>query len=244
MKKIFLCLIISFLSAKLFAANMNDCIQHIDGHVNNEPSKATGLYLFECDIHSADIPFVVSYLEKYPNINDLILGENHVDDEGAVLLSKNTTIKTLSICDNDLTSKGAIALAHMSNLYRIDLSNTPFTRGNNHIGDDGIAAFAEHPNIAFIEADDNQIGDEGVIKLSKNKNIIFLMLSDNHITDKGAAAIGLAKTIYLYVLDVSYNHIGPTGLKALMNNPHFRDLRTQGNDGSGLVSNNIKHEGG
>jgi hypothetical protein len=68
------------------------------------------------------------------------------------------------------------------------------------------------------------------IRFSRSNNLDVLYLGHNQMTNIGAFALAKSKLI---ILDVNYNHIGPSGFQALKESK-IHTLYVEGNDGDSI----------
>lgn len=186
---------------------------------------------------------------------DLFLDDNRISSKGMISLAKNKTIKFLTVPNNLIDDEGAEALANNQIIDVINLTNNRITeRGakylaknsaliylllaKNKIGDQGAQAFSNHPTLEMLHLDDCGISDAGASTLNL-PHLEFLGLSNNEITDAGAIALSNSNP-KLHWLDVSFNHIGKTGLDQL-HHSHIRSILDWEQDMTfKLLANNIQ----
>lgn len=115
-------LLCNLIAPGVFAKNsMNSCLAHISDHIINSDTA----WFDDCGLKDQDVPMIVSYLSQHPQITQLYLINNQIGDAGAILLSKNKTLKVLELRNNKINSKGAKALAR-SNIHMLDLQGNHY----------------------------------------------------------------------------------------------------------------------
>lgn len=116
-------IIMNFVLIPTFANGVtNKCIADFKNHIISTDTA----WFDDCGLNDSDIPKIVSYLKDHQEITQLYLLNNSISDEGAVLLSKNITLKLLELRNNLIGKKGATALAH-SSIHMIDLQGNKFS---------------------------------------------------------------------------------------------------------------------
>eukprot|EP00571_Detonula_confervacea_P009881 CAMPEP_0172301870 /NCGR_PEP_ID=MMETSP1058-20130122/3683_1 /TAXON_ID=83371 /ORGANISM="Detonula confervacea, Strain CCMP 353" /LENGTH=659 /DNA_ID=CAMNT_0013012163 /DNA_START=117 /DNA_END=2096 /DNA_ORIENTATION=+ len=193
-------------------------------------------------------------LNPMSKIEDLILGYNHLMDEGAIALgnalANNSTLKKLSLNGNvSVTSTGWVAFSsclanHNSSLEVLNL------RGNN-IGDDGVTAFANalvnntkltDLDLSHTQGSVSSVGWRTFFNLLRNPNSALenLHLSANNIIDGSVALVvdALGSISSLKYLDLRSNHSiiasGWMTLSNLLRHPNciLEELHLEDNDDS------------
>jgi Ran GTPase-activating protein (RanGAP) involved in mRNA processing and transport len=150
-----------YLSTYLHADNNLDFINKIAIYLADNKIQEEGA------LHIARILYFIQHL---------YLSGNPIGDTGASLISETVretaTLKTLVLCNCDITSRGAEdlsrALAQNSSLEKLDI-------GSNNLGDEGISHVAE--------------------ALKQNKQLKELRIGECGMTDKGAASLASALTV-------------------------------------------------
>jgi hypothetical protein len=171
---------------------------------------------FDCDLvpdlgphtQSAKITSSVGtrVLPKWSVLRELGITLFEVDDQGAETLAtglaRNSTLKSLSLCSNDIHGHGAACIAR--SLASISQSPTcmALTRlrlSCNPIGDSGCASLAgalasDHCQVAFLDLGSCQITGVGASRLGRliasGGPLVELDISWNSIGDAGAISIG------------------------------------------------------
>lgn len=174
------------------------------------------------DNHIGDVGAVS--VSKISELEELNLSNNQIGDAGVEAIALNPTLIDLKLDGNHIGASGAAALgqAKSVNLFEISLNS-------NHIGDVGAMLLAENLLIDYLSLLDNGITDDGAKSLAKLPYVSQLNLCKNQIGDSGAMV--LSRQNY-YWLDVSYNKIGSTGIKALRSSANIKNLISNGNPGS------------
>jgi Leucine-rich repeat (LRR) protein len=130
----------------------------------NRSYESNYLVLWRDKINDDDIPLICKFLKEHPKIKTLYLDENAIDDRGAYLLSKNTTLTSLSIFNNNISSLGASALANHKTMTSLNI-------WNNDIGDVGACALAKSKSLRQLDVSCCNIGPIGAKALAKNTKL-------------------------------------------------------------------------
>lgn len=160
----------------MFRLNLNDYI-----------SKNTRLNLAAEEINAIELKdYIIPFLKLHPEINELVLISGSIQDEGAILLAESlddTNITILNLASNDITCKGAWALAKLKKLISLDLSK-------NKIGPYGALALANNTTLKKLELYNNHIGN-AVKVFGANKGLKQLGVLNNFIWgDTGIQGLG------------------------------------------------------
>ena len=176
------------------------------------------------------IESLVQDLGHCPNLTQVDLRYNDIDDEGSKIITKlfkSHKIVSLNLSCNNIGDEGVISIAN---------------------------ALSHNPNLTFFDLSTNNFGNEGIIKignaLSQCPNLTNLNLSYNKFGDEGATNIANALYISQYSklthLDLSNNNIGVEGSKSiikLFKNYNFSTLRlfrnNFGDEGVSIIANAI-----
>lgn len=108
-------------------------------------------YCFESEdnrLLDSDINDLVLFIENQPEIETVILSNNRIGDEGAKLLARLTTIKSLNLYNNSISDEGAKALAASTTLISLDV-------GFNKISIVGAKALVANTSIISLNLRDN-----------------------------------------------------------------------------------------
>ncbi|KFO24786.1 Protein NLRC3 [Fukomys damarensis] len=141
---------------------------------------------------------------------------------GSMLSGKDCRIQKISLAENQISNKGAKALARS---LLVNRSLTAVDLQGNTIKDDGAWSMAEalaaNQMLCVLHLQKNNIGPLGAQKmaeaLKQNKSLKELMLSSNSIGDGGAKAMAEALKVNqgLLSLDLQENSISPEGAHAM-----------------------------
>src|SRR5580704_3521073 len=105
------------------------------------------LDLSDSKLEDKDIPAILSYLNKHPEIKSLNLKDNLISSAGAIELAKNTTLTELD-------------LSHRQSCK--DWGPTAC------IGDEGAKAFAQNNTLKSLNLSLDRVSNEGATALAKN----------------------------------------------------------------------------
>jgi Leucine-rich repeat (LRR) protein len=156
-------------------------------------------YLLSIEFRMCQFTSIQASILATSHLQVLNLDHNDLEDEGAVHLSKNTTLKKLSLAATKITDAGVIAL--FSNPYIEDLSlecnaltdkcvenlhfiNQTLLRLNlsiNKLTNNGAKSIAQHLQLQSIRLYRNAIEDEGAQALFQSK-IGFIDLEKNKVS--------------------------------------------------------------
>jgi PAS domain S-box-containing protein len=187
---------------------------------NNDPT-CFSLDLSCQKLNLSDICELVAALNQNPNITSVDLSHNQINNEGAILLAKNTIITTLKLAGNQIDFEAASAFAENTQLEYLDLSE-------NQLNDVGAITLAQNKKITTLCLNANQIGDSGAIALAQQPTLTTLMLQYNNITE--VAAVALALNNNLTFLNLNYNRLGILGATAIAKSSSLISLFLAGND--------------
>ncbi|XP_012503044.1 PREDICTED: protein NLRC3 isoform X2 [Propithecus coquereli] len=142
---------------------------------------------------------------------------------GSVLSGKDCRIQKISLAENQISNKGAKALARS---LLVNRSLTSLDLRSNSIGPQGAKALADalkiNRTLTSLSLQKNTIGPVGAQRmadaLKQNRNLKELMLSSNSIGDGGTKALAEALKVNqgLENLDLQSNSISDAGVAALM----------------------------
>ncbi|KAJ7417677.1 Protein NLRC3 [Willisornis vidua] len=168
-----------------------------------------------------------SLLSQLLFLHNLRLDNNQFKDNvmellGSVLSVKDCQIQKLSLAENQISNKGAKALARSllvnRSLMALDLQH-------NTIKEDGATFLAEalrtNNRLVTLHLQKNAIGAQGARKiaeaLKQNCSLKELILSSNSVGDNGSVALAEALRVNhsLQSLDLQSNSISSTGVTAL-----------------------------
>uniref|UniRef100_A0A2K6UEL2 NLR family CARD domain containing 3 n=1 Tax=Saimiri boliviensis boliviensis TaxID=39432 RepID=A0A2K6UEL2_SAIBB len=142
---------------------------------------------------------------------------------GSVLSGKDCRIQKISLAENQISNKGAKALARS---LLVNRSLTSLDLRSNSIGPQGAKGLADslkiNRTLTSLSLQKNSIGPTGAQwmadALKQNRSLKELMLSSNSIGDGGAMALAEALKVNqgLESLDLQSNSISDAGVAALM----------------------------
>ena len=153
-------------------------------------------------------------LSKLTTLKILIATKSNIGDEGAVALAKLPDLKELNLMDNPVSDKGAIALAKNSSISGLKIGN--------QVGDAGAEALA-HGHFEYLEIS-GPVTHIGASALANYSKVEILTLIDNKIGDQGASALANSKNKHLTSLAIINNNIGDEGAAALAKSQNLQQL--------------------
>ena len=185
---------------------------------------------------------------NWEKITSISLDYNHITDVGAEILSealkKSLSLVQVSIADNQIGDKGAIALGETL-LSNRSVEQAGLILGSNQISDKGAKGLSKvlqnNTSVQWVvlALDRTQIGDKGAKALAdalqNNPSLSMnLYLSNNQIGDEGTKGLGkaLQNGAWIMQLDLTYNQIGDEGAKGLgyaLQSPKLNSLDVFGN---------------
>ena len=95
-------------------------------------------------LRHSDIKYLVRQLKARPDITEIDLTDNMVDDKGAAALATLSQLRVLNLDHNDLTIRGVQSLAQHAGLKALDISN------NMVVNSKALEVFADHPSITNL----------------------------------------------------------------------------------------------
>jgi Leucine-rich repeat (LRR) protein len=107
--------------------NRSEAYRRGDGKLNLDADRLTEDYnAKDVDIgrrlfYDHDVPYIVEYLEKFPELTSVSLNLHQIGDEGAIMLSKLTHLRELYLKHNKIGQEGLDALMKMPNLVFLDI---------------------------------------------------------------------------------------------------------------------------
>ncbi|XP_065588531.1 NLR family CARD domain-containing protein 3 isoform X3 [Cyrtonyx montezumae] len=148
--------------------------------------------------------------------------DNVMELLGSVLSVKDCQIQRLSLAENQISNKGAKALARS---LMVNRSLTALDLRSNSIGPSGAKALADalkkNQVLLSLNLQHNVIKEEGATALAEalltNRRLITLQLSSNSVGDNGSVALAEALKVNhsLQSLDLQSNSISNSGVSAL-----------------------------
>ncbi|XP_012587131.1 PREDICTED: protein NLRC3 [Condylura cristata] len=201
------------------------------------PHRAALAYLMQVSdtcTQEADVPLrlspgvLQSLLPQLLYCRSLRLDTNQFQDPvmellGSVLSRKDCRIQRISLAENQISSKGAKALARS---LLVNRSLAALDLRSNSIGPPGAKALADalknNRTLTSLSLQKNSIGPVGTQRMAdalrQNQSLRELMLSSNSIGDGGAEALAKALRVNqgLENLDLQSNSISDAGVAALM----------------------------
>ncbi|KAL1277574.1 hypothetical protein QQF64_024247, partial [Cirrhinus molitorella] len=218
---------------KALLAGYNLTIQHheiVASALQSSNSPVREMDLSNNDLQDSGVKLVCTGLRS-PNcqLNILRLAgcnltDQHCETMASVLQSSNSALRELDLSNNDLQDSGVIRLcAGLKNcqLNILRLANCNLT--DQHC--DSMASVLQSSDSSLRELDlsNNDLQDSGVKQLSAglespNCQLNILRLSGCMVEESGCAALASALSSnpsHLRELDLSYNHLGKSGLKLL-----------------------------
>ena len=119
-------------------SSINACSINISQHIKNNTASFIG-----CDLHCRDMPNIVTYLNKHPEITIVNFKDNQIGRRGGRVLGEAKYLTYLDMRGNHIGNEGAVALAKQNNL-------TTLLADNNKISADGITALANSPSLLVL----------------------------------------------------------------------------------------------
>ncbi|MCC6997447.1 MAG: leucine-rich repeat domain-containing protein [Deltaproteobacteria bacterium] len=120
-------------------------------------------------------------LTALPALTELAAWDSRCGDEGAAVLARRSTLRSLWLPWADISDAGAAALAALSELRELGLDR-------NRVGDVGAMALAALPELERLYLANNQIGPAGALAIARMPKLCKLDLGNNRIDDAGARA--------------------------------------------------------
>ncbi|KAM9726050.1 NLR family CARD domain-containing protein 3 isoform 3-T5 [Dama dama] len=228
--------------------------------LTSPPHRAALAYLLQVsDVCTPEAPLALrlgpgvlqSLLPQLLYCRSLRLDTNQLQDPvmdllGSVLSGKDCRIQRISLAENQISNKGAKALARS---LLVNRSLTTLDLRSNSIGPQGAKALADalkiNRTLASLRFSSNSIGDGGAKALAEalmvNQGLKSLDLQSNSISDPGVAALmgALCTNQTLLSLNLRENSISPEGAQDLA-----RALRTNSTLRSLDLTANLLHDQG
>lgn len=163
-------------------------------------------------------------LATSPTIKSLDISNNHIGDDGAVALAQDTNLTWLSLYQNSLTDKAALAFTNQPSVSHLNF-------GGNTITDTGAKALAVDTHLTELMLDGN-ISEQGVIAIAQMPQLTTLALNVNELSPTAVQA--LAQNSHLKNLDLFGCGMGDAGAQALSNDDKLETLNIEANNISNI----------
>ena len=181
-------------------------------------------------------------LKQNPYITKLILTGNNIGDIGAIALAELYNLERLDLACNCITAKGAIALAK-SNIRILNLeSNQIYCDEKNyeqHLK--MINAFINNRSITDLNLDSSIIPSELIAQLIKNNTMIESLCLGHYLTDEALKFV--EHNHRLEELCIRRNNLTDLGAEYIAKNTNLKTLHIEhsniGNVGANLLSNHL-----
>ncbi len=239
-------------SAASLAKNSNIHQLYIDDNNITEKgfmalAKRSHLILLETDSKNITSE-VIEALAQNKYLTFLFLNKVHINTQAANALRKNTNINFLTFSDPEISLTDFKAILQMPALIGFGIGNSNLTREkilaltsaanleyllirNENLKGSG-AAIAAMPKLRIAYLTSDKLDDWDAANLALNTHLSSLNLYNNDINSSGAISLANSPAPY-YDLDLSFNHIGASGLAALRDRG-VPSLHIEGNDGTAL----------
>jgi len=134
-----------------------------------------------------DMQQLTDVLSRNTHLNILILCENNIGDEGAVILatalSKNSNVsRIIDVSINNITDTGAIALLNATGIISLNLAG-------NCITDAGLAPLSTNQNLQSLIIHDNKLTDRSIQIFLANRNLQEAIIDNNLISTTGYQSV-------------------------------------------------------
>lgn len=226
--------------------------EDVDAIVEALPQTKTldTIVLNKCRLRDDGLIKIANALEKanHINIRSFSCRQNRIGNKGvtalAFLFSKSTTLETLDLSENSISSKGAAnILSAFSSNPNPALNNLNLSQNEIWDMDDG-SFLRSNKTLKVFNLDGNFMHDEGAeqianaIAANKQSVIEKLYLGWNGISDDGAIALArmMESNETLQVLGLAENDISNTGARAILS---ALAINTSVREISGLYHNQI-----
>jgi hypothetical protein len=177
----------------------------------------SGLCITDNNIIKSLVPF----LKRNPQIKEIELNSNDINDEGIIYLVENCHLERIDCGNNNIDSGGVIALAQNKHLISLNVCGISFdSSSENRL--EVFCVLAANPALKelFLCVDvhvkyESPVDDEAVKILASSQSLIKLVLCGNNISDEGIKAFEHNKTLmYLNIADTNVTDIGRQLLKS------------------------------
>lgn len=137
---------------------------------------------------------IVPFLNRSPQIKELIISRGDFTNEGIIYLTQNCTLEKIDCHYNNIDSDAIIALAQNKYLVSLNISQTSFCIGSEKriAALKSLAANTVLKELIIIHeftSSEAAIDDEGAKILATNKNLEKLNVIGNNITYKGLSIL-------------------------------------------------------
>ena len=169
------------------------------------------------DLRDDDLDDLIKVIEQSTVLERLNLSGNNLtlaDGKLAKAIAKNTSLKVLSLHNNNIGTKGA---KHLADILKKNNTLEVLGLNSNHIGNTGAKFIADmlavNKTLQVIELDKNNIGDKGALSIATslflNTGIQGIFLRYNKIGDAGAEKLAdaLITNHSIKILNLDDNNI-------------------------------------
>ena len=166
------------------------------------------------DIKDSDL----AALTALNNVSYLDLTDTGVGDEAMAYMPRIQGLQVLVLSGTNVTDAGMVHVVQVSGLVQLTC--------NEQIGDDGIAAMANAPNLNYLNLENSKVTDDGLAHLVSMHSLKRLNLNGTEITDKGLEHLQALSS--LHTLQLSSTRITDKGLPLLENLSNLSALAIAG----------------
>jgi hypothetical protein len=166
------------------------------------------------DIKDSDL----AALTALNNVSYLDLTDTEVGDEAMTYLPRIQGLQVLILSGTNVTDAGMVHVVQISGLVQLTC--------NEQIGDDGVAAMVNAPNLNYLNLENSRVTDDGLAHLASMQSLKRLNLDGTEITDKGL--VHLQALSALHTLQLNATKITDKGLPLLENLSNLSALAIAG----------------
>lgn len=172
--------------------------------------------------------FLPPFLALHPELTTLSVSTLFIGDIGAKIIANilhaHPNITTLDASNNQISCEGAIALANVHSIERLNLNR-------NQVNLAGVQALAQNRALQYLDLTMNPTSRlHHAEALANSKSLIKLLI---HFSDDNPQGDAIAKAIAtctsIQSLEISHSHIGDEGAEALAMMPNLVELCADSN---------------
>jgi hypothetical protein len=143
----------------------------INANIIEQALEGNSLKLSAYNLNDDDIQIICDYLKTHPNITELDVSSNQINDVSAKLIAGIGTLQKLNISATQITNEGLIAISFMSALLSLEAYWLP------SINDPAAIALSGSESLRVLNLSHSVISDQGAICLLQNKLLKSLTLN-------------------------------------------------------------------
>jgi hypothetical protein len=175
-------------------------------------------------VSDADLEHLLPYLKRLPKLDQLILWDTQVTDDGLRHISELSELRSLDLGHLNITDAGMEQVESLTNLENLNLSDTKIT-------DAGLNGVGRLSQLRVLDLSNTGITDAGLACLEGLSKLQILCLQQTQITDAGLQNLQhISGLKALFLANVSISDAGLKHLEGLKNLRSFWIVNTKVTD--------------